>query len=387
MQRILFLFTSVAILISSSTGYAQNWNNTNVQLPAGFTHSSYHSTLMNVDIGYSIYLPPNYNNSTDRYPVVYSLHGLGGNETQNCQAYSDVMQSGITSNEFSPVIVVFINGRSNTFYSDSKDGVVKCESTIIQELIPHIDATYRTKADRTQRAIEGFSMGGFGALMHGFKHPDLFCSIATYDAALVNWDTLSQQTFDRYVPISIFGNDRNYFNENSYPFTFAKKNAATIKSLGIKVRITTGDNDLQMGPLYYYNCAMRDTLNKLGINLTFKVTPGGGHGASFHGGNIKEYMIFHSTNFKAAITQTLQPAIISKTENNSIFAPVTFSSVNYSNVAFSNQLKHNSVKAITVFNLSGRSLGNVSVQGNNGIDGSGLVRQFGSGVYTLKAIK
>lgn len=385
MKRMSLLSTIITVLISASLSSAQTykWNNTG-SLPSGYTHATYHSTLMNTDIGYSIYLPPNYNSSTDRYPVVYSLHGMGGNENGNCQTYSSVMQSGITSNTFSPVIVVFVNGRGNTFYSDSKDGAVKCESSIIKELIPHIDATYRTKADRTQRAVEGISMGGFGALMLGFKHPDIFASIGTFDAALVNWDTLSQQTFDRSIPTQIFGSDRNYFNENSYPFTFAKKNAATIKSLGIKVRITTGDNDVQMGPLYYYNLAMRDTLNKLGINLTFKVTPGGSHGASFNSANVKEYMIAHTTLFKAAITQTLQPVTITASMNKGGLAPILFSTMNSSNFVIPSQWKQNSVKSIQVFNLSGKALGNISI---DYIDGSTMERQFGSGVFTLKAVK
>ncbi len=390
MNRISLSHTLIIALISFSVCSAQfgsySWNNPGGNLPSGYTHKTYHSELMNTDIGYVIYLPPDYNNSTDRYPVVYSLHGMGGNESGNCQYYSSVMQSSITGNVFPPVIIVFVNGRGNTFYSDSKDGTVKCESSIINELIPHIDATYRTKADRTQRAIEGFSMGGFGALMLGFKHPDMFVSIGTYDAALVNWDTLSQQTFDRSIPSQIFGNDRNYFNENSYPFTFAVKNAETIKSLGIKVRITTGDNDLQMGPLYYYNLAMRDTLNKLGIPLTFNVTRGGGHGGSITSDNVKEYMIFHTNNFKDAITQTLKP-LITTSKNNSILAPVTFSSMNASNFVIPSQWKQHSVKEIQVFNLSGRAIGNISVQGIDRIDGSAIEKRFGSGVFTLKAIR
>lgn len=381
-----YVIAEVLIIISICSAQTYKWNNPG-NLPSGYTHATYHSTLMNTDIGYSIYLPPNYNSSTDRYPVVYSLHGMGGNENGNCQTYSGVMQSGITGNNFSPVIVVFINGRGNTFYSDSKDGSVKCESSIIKELIPHIDSTYRTKADRTQRAVEGISMGGFGALMLGFKHPDMFTSIGTYDAALVNWDTLSQQTFDRSIPTQIFGSDRTYFNENSYPFTFATKNAATLKSLGTKVRMITGDNDVQMGPLYYYNCAMRDTLNKLGISLTFKVIPGGTHGAGMNATTVKENMIFHTTNFKEATTQTFQPAKITKAEKSSNLTPATFSSVNVSNFAIPSQWKQNSVKTIQVFNISGRALGNLSVEGIDCIKGSALTKQFGSGVYTLKAVK
>lgn len=388
MKRVSLTYTiaSILIIISICSAQTYKWNNPG-SLPSGYTHATYHSTLMNTDVGYSIYLPPNYSSSTDRYPVVYSLHGMGGNENGNCQTYSSVMQSGITGNSFSPVIVVFINGRGNTFFSDSKDGSVKCESSIIKELIPHIDSTYRTKADRTQRAIEGISMGGFGSLMLGFKHPETFASIGTYDAALVNWDTLSEQTFDRTIPTQIFGSDRNYFNENSYPFTFVKQNAALIKSLGIKVRMTTGDNDVQMGPLYYYNMAMRDTLNKLGIPLTFNVTPGGTHGASFNSANVKEYMIFHSTNFKAGITQTLHPVAITASVNNGDFAPITFSTMNISNFVIPSQWKQHSVKAIQVFNLSGRALGSLSVEGINAFDGSTLVRQFGPGIFSLKAVR
>lgn len=388
MNRISLSYTIAVILISISICSAQSysWNNPG-NLPSGYTHETYHSTLMNTDIGYSIYLPPNYNSTTDRYPVVYSLHGMGGNETQNCQNYSSVMQTGIESNTFPPVIIVFVNGRGNTFYSDSKDGSVKCESTIIEELIPYIDATYRTIADRTRRAIEGFSMGGFGALMHGFKHTDLFCSIGTYDAALVDWNELSAQQFDRSIPNQIFGNDGNYFNENSYPFTFAKKNAETIKSLGIKVQMFTGDNDVQMGPLHQFNCAMRDTLNKLGIDLTFNIIPGGGHGGSFTAENIKENMIFHTTNFENAITQVHKPFTSSASINNGHHTAFSFSTINAMFFNVPRQWKQNSVSAIRVYNLNGKSLGKLSVKGIERIDVSTMERQFGSGVFTLKAVK
>jgi hypothetical protein len=180
-------------------------------------------------------------------------------------------------------------------------------------LIPHIDSTYRTKANRTQRAIEGISMGGFGALMLGFKYPDLFASIGSYDAVLVNWDTLNQQQFDKTIPSSIFGNDRNYFNENSYPFTFVKKNATTIKTLGIKARMITGDKDLQMGPLYYYYLAMRDTLKAHDISFDFKVISGGTHGSGMSATTVKENVIFHTTNFNSATTMVGQQSISQKT--------------------------------------------------------------------------
>lgn len=387
MNKLSCAIATVALIFFTSTAQNYQWNNPGGQLAAGFTHASYRSALMNnTEIGYVIYLPPDYNSSTERYPVIYSLHGMGGNENGNVSFYKDVLQKGITDKSFSPMIVVFVNGRGNTFYSDSKNGTVKCESTIIEELIPHIDATYRTKADPSHRAIEGFSMGGFGALMHGFKHYDLFCSIGSYDAALVNWDELSKQQFDRSIPTQIFGSDGNYFNENSYPFTFAKRNAEKIKSLGIKVTMTTGDKDLQMGPLYPFNCDMRDTLKNLGIDLTFKIIPGGGHGGSVNSTDIGLHLKFHSDNFDAA-TQVFKPVFSSASIVKRNLSPVTFSSANNLFFRIPSEWKQNSVKTVHVFNLNGKSLGRLSVEGIECINRSAMEREFGSGVFTLKAVK
>jgi len=387
MNKLSNAIATVALIFFTSTAQNYQWNNPGGQLATGFTHATYRSALMNnIEIGYVIYLPPDYNSSTERYPVVYSLHGMGGNENGNVSYYKDVLQKGITDKNFSPMIVVFVNGRGNTFYSDSKNGTVKCESTIIEELIPHIDATYRTKADPSHRAIEGFSMGGFGALMHGLKHYDLFCSIGSYDAALVSWDELSKQQFDRSIPTQIFGSDGNYFNENSYPFTFAKRNAEKIKSLGIKVTMTTGDNDIQMGPLHQFNCDMRDTLKNLGIDLTFKIIPGGGHGGSVNSTDIGEHLKFHSNNFDAA-TQVSKPVFSSVSIVKRNLSPVTFSSANNLFFRIPSEWKQNSVKTVHVFNLNGKSLGRLSVEGIECINRSAMEREFGSGVFTLKAVK
>jgi enterochelin esterase-like enzyme len=55
---------------------------------------------------------------------------------------------------------------------------------MIDDLIPHVDATYRTIAAREGRAINGLSMGGFGALVLGLKHPEMFCAIGSHSGAL-----------------------------------------------------------------------------------------------------------------------------------------------------------------------------------------------------------
>src|SRR5215469_15404987 len=72
------------------------------------------------------------------------------------------------------MIVVLVNGMVDSFYNASPDGKWPVESVIIKELIPHIDKTYRTIASREGRAIEGYSMGGYGAAHLGFKYPAVF---------------------------------------------------------------------------------------------------------------------------------------------------------------------------------------------------------------------
>ncbi|NLD94615.1 MAG: esterase family protein [Fibrobacter sp.] len=360
MNKVVKLTTIIAFSIMSIS-QAQNysWNNNPGSLPSGIKHATYKSTAMNVDIGYNIFLPSDYNSSNERYPVIYALHGMGGNENEGPEPYSKVLQSGINSKAFPPVIVVFVNGRGNTFYSDSKDGSVKCETTISKELIAHIDATYRTKADRTQRAIEGFSMGGFGALLHGFKHTEQYTSISTYDAALVTWDTISQQQFDQSIPRQIFGSDKQYFTDNCYPFTFAKKNVETIKSLGIKVKMVTGSNDLQMGPLYYYNLAMRDTLTKLGMAPEFKIIQGGSHGSGRNETTIRESIIFHTNNFKTTGVINRQPLSYASM---SVYKPRIVSSMSTFTVP---SAWKGTVSAISVSDLKGRNIGLVEINDIN----------------------
>src|SRR4029079_838014 len=75
-----------------------------------------------------------------------------------------------------PLIHVHAFGGRNSNFCDSFDGQVMGETVIIRELIPHIDATYRTRPTREGRAIQGFSMGGQGALRLAVQYPELFGS-------------------------------------------------------------------------------------------------------------------------------------------------------------------------------------------------------------------
>jgi S-formylglutathione hydrolase FrmB len=130
---------------------------------------------------YNVVLPARYEMTTDRYPVLYLLHGLTSN-------YTAWARMNVPSYARTYDLIVVMADAGNSWYvnwAKSEEGQKnRWEDAIIKDLIGHVDATYRTVARREGRAINGLSMGGFGGLMLGLRHPDLFCSIGSESGAL-----------------------------------------------------------------------------------------------------------------------------------------------------------------------------------------------------------
>lgn len=148
-----------------------NFVNPPAQLPQHVKHNTFYSKLAGQDVGYCIYLPPDYDSGVKRYPVAYHLHGYKGNESSHIW----VMEKVYRSRE---EITVFANGTSSD--NGYRDNELPIESIIITELIPYIDGKYRTDATRESRSISGFSMGGAGAFYYAVKYPELFSSVTAY---------------------------------------------------------------------------------------------------------------------------------------------------------------------------------------------------------------
>ena len=157
------------------------------------------SSIMNQVVKFSIYLPPDYYISNRRYPVVYLLHGLGDNETGWVQfgEADRIADEGIKSGELPPMIIVMPNA-GVTWYVNDYQNKVRYEDMFVQELIPHIDSSFRTRTQRDYRAISGLSMGGFGSLTLAMHHPDLFSSCAALSAAVRTDETLASIPDERY---------------------------------------------------------------------------------------------------------------------------------------------------------------------------------------------
>ncbi|HEX6096702.1 MAG TPA: alpha/beta fold hydrolase [Thermoanaerobaculia bacterium] len=128
----------------------------------------------------AVYLPPGYDKSTARYPVLYLLHGIGGGFTDWTKHWDlrGSMDAVIAAGS-PPFLVVMPNGGNRLgggFYMDSPVSG-KWETYIVGELLPHIDRAFRTRTAADSRGIAGHSMGGFGALRLAMRHPDLFTSV------------------------------------------------------------------------------------------------------------------------------------------------------------------------------------------------------------------
>lgn len=214
-------------------------------LPENTRHLTFHSKLVGQDIGYCIYVPPGYEDSAAenpprRYPVIYNLHGNGGNEFTSLDSIA-ALHAGIESKRWPPMIMVLPNGGHSTFYKDSADGKFPIESIFLKELIPLIDSTHRTIADRTGRCIEGFSMGGRGSTRLAMKYPEMFCSLFCQAGNVPHLLEVYDEADPDSRPGLLLGSDRaNWEADDVYALT--AKNADRIKA-NVRIQITCGTAD------------------------------------------------------------------------------------------------------------------------------------------------
>ncbi len=136
-----------------------------------------------------VYLPPGYDDEPQRrYPTVYVLMGYGGyvsmwrNRTPFRQPFVETADQVFATGGAPPVIVVYVDAWTKyggSQYVDST-GTGKYHSYLCDEVVPWVDASYRTMADREHRAVSGKSSGGFGAMITPMLRPDLFGALATH---------------------------------------------------------------------------------------------------------------------------------------------------------------------------------------------------------------
>ncbi len=218
-----------------------NWINKFESDLKGLYHETFYSSIAGKKIGYGVYIPSSFAENIKQYPVLYWLHGKGGNESDGPHLkIPHLIDVLISKKAIKPFIIVFVNGFSYSMYCDSYDHEIPAESYIIHDLLPYIDNKYNTFAEK--RAIDGFSMGGFGALKMAFKFPAMFKSVITYGGSFHDLESVSRNRPDVFK--KIFAEKLDYFQKNS-SFEIAKKNSGLIKKF-LRIRTIVGSTDFTL---------------------------------------------------------------------------------------------------------------------------------------------
>ena len=249
-----------------------SWVNPPAKITAGVQHRVLHSKAMQRDVGYNIWLPSDYESSGRRYPVIYWLHGSGGNESSSLWV-AEEYQKATRSEGVEAALIVFPNGGRKTEYRDWQPQNVQPETMIIRELIPHIDETFRTIATPEGRSVEGMSMGANGALKLAFKYPELFHSVVAYAGSY------KRLPLDGYFP-SVSPEQQawiaklsQWYSANDDVFELAHKNSARLGEL--RIRFVAGTKDIALGDAE----ALHPWLSARGIPHEYEILLGVGHDA------------------------------------------------------------------------------------------------------------
>lgn len=257
-------------------------------LGAEVRQASFASAALGREVRYVVDVPPSYDAAPGRrYPVVFALHGLfegpGFWEGRGLAAIlAELRAKGLP--EF---LVVAVDG-GNSFFVNAKGG--RYQDLLEQDLLAHVEATYRVARGRAGRALLGISMGGYGALNIAFKDPALVAAVATHSAMLLEQVPSADQGARR-------GQMAAFFNVFGDPIDLelwrANDPLARARSL-----------DPKAAPALYLDCGAEDRyglanghrdLHKLledrGVPHTFELPPGD-HGYEFVRARIEKSLRF-----------------------------------------------------------------------------------------------
>ena len=253
----------------------------------------YPSTSLNKARRMRVYTPPGYEAGTTRYPVFYLLHGGGNDE----DAWSElgrapmIFDNLIAQGRMVPMIVVMTNGNANLQaapdYLEAPpqtppaagggnpiSGVIlKFPQSLIADVIPFVDKTYRTKADRDNRAIAGLSMGGAQTLYAAFNNLDKFAWVGCFSGG---WPLLPGVS----VPIPAPANADKLRGPDITRSVDPEKFAALLPQLNAEANQKLRLFYMAMGTedgLISAHQVVKDVLKSHGVNVKMREVPGYGH--------------------------------------------------------------------------------------------------------------
>jgi S-formylglutathione hydrolase FrmB len=233
------------------------------------------SKILGRPVPYCVMLPPSYDaQKSQRYPVLYYLHGLGDNEQSliNAGGWS-IYEDQLAQKKVGEFLIV-TPYEFHSFAINSRNGHMKYEDFFLHEFMPAIEKKYRIKTGRRAHGIMGISMGGYGALHYAFKHPQMFISVSTHMAALRNTLPKNVEGVPEGTLLGdIFGNpiDTTYYQANN-PLALARKAPLPLLK-SMKIYFDCGSDDS-----YRFDIGAEELhkiLQSRGVPHEFHIYPGG----------------------------------------------------------------------------------------------------------------
>lgn len=229
---------------------------------------SFHGERSRRAVEFTVVLPRDY--GTRRYPVIYWLHGKGGTPQRSAHV-ARYLQDAVQTGAVPDSIMIFPTGGLDSFYTDKPDGSWPVETMIIEDLIPYVDAHYKTLATRQGRLLMGFSMGGFGALKFAAKYPERFGAVVAYGAPRLD-ASMGMRGPDASIFRDVFDQDMQRFEQNTPVYLF-RKNATRVLEHHLRVRLVAGSQDGTRHSML----KLHEALESLGIPHEYEILEGVNH--------------------------------------------------------------------------------------------------------------
>ena len=226
--------------------------------------------------------PTNTSNENESYPVVYLLHGYGGDYKQ----WNDVAPQLQYQADLHKIIFVCPDGGKGSWYFDSPiDSAIRYESYITKELVPYIDLHFSTQANASSRAITGLSMGGHGAMYLAIRHSNLFGAAGSSSGGLDF--TPFPKKWDISKALGDYLSNKERWQQNTVLYQ-----VNTLKNNQLAIIIDCGVDDFFID----VNRSLHQRLLDLKINHEYIERPGG-HSSTYWKENIDFQILFFKKFF------------------------------------------------------------------------------------------
>jgi S-formylglutathione hydrolase FrmB len=224
-------------------------------------------------------LPPGYEGSTRRYPVLYMLHGVAGDSTEwQSIGLLDAADRMIMRGEIDPFLIVLPNGGANYWVNQSTGA--RWADYVVDDVVRQVDRDYRTITSPSGRAIGGLSMGGEGAMRIAMTRPGVFGTAAAHSPSL-------RTAFNQFAPElqTLFGDETTW--RAATPLWLV---VDTDTAYALNLAIDIGEND----PWRDNVELLHERMVARGIPHRFEILPGE-HAAEYWIDNVDHYLSFYSS--------------------------------------------------------------------------------------------